>query len=315
MTGLQGMAGGIFVLLAIWSWTLGAGFVDSPARAVLAWSALALVAGGGMASAFHMHRWAGARYILRRLSTSWLSREVLTTALFGVAAAAAAAAPLVGGSGSEPALLSLAAALGLVAMWVTAMIYATIPAMLSWHTPLTVVGMMGTGVVAGGTLALSGLALVEGSVPAAAAVTLAAALAALALVKRMQWRRFGAARTRALSGESMGIPGRRFRLQDSSTSRPPYRTQPQVWPPLADARRRIVWSVLAAVAVLGMLLLLAVSVGANGVLATVLALVAILGTGVERWVFFADATHSSLGWITTGADSPWDESWSASRAD
>jgi DMSO reductase anchor subunit len=292
MTGLQGLAGGIFTALALAGWTLGARAVPLPVWADMSRAGLVLVAGGGAASVFHMHRLEGARYVLARLGSSWLSREVLTTGLFGAAAAVAALVPVWTGGDAAwyVAADTVAAVLGLVAMFVTAMIYATIPAMLSWHTPLTVLALMGAGIVSGAVWVRAGWAWWhQGTVPPGFTAALAVALLSWGLVKAPQARVFHEARGRVRAETGWGLSLQPHRLQDTGTSRPPYRTQPQVWPELARGRRRTLWfGWMAAVAALAATL--AATTPGVAVAGAVLAVVAVY---LERWLFFADATHSS----------------------
>jgi DMSO reductase anchor subunit len=292
MTGLQGLAGGIFTALALAGWILGARTVPLPVWADMSRLALVLVAGGGAASVFHMHRLQGARYVLARLGSSWLSREVATTGLFGLTAAVAALGPFLAGERAAWYLAAdtAAAVLGLVAMFVTAMIYATIPAMLSWHTPLTVLALTGAGIVSGGLWVRAGwMWWGRGPVPPGFTAALAVALITWGLVKALQARVFHEARGRVRAETGWGLPLQPHRLQDTGTSRPPYRTQPQVWPELTAGRRRILWSAWVAALVA---LAVTLAVAASGAALAGAGLV-VLAVYVERWLFFGDATHSS----------------------
>ncbi len=305
MTGLQGLAGGVFFVLAALGWVAGVPFLHSAAPGFLALVGLLLVGGGGLASTFHMHRRAAAKFILRRLKSSWLSREVATTAPFGVAAALSVLVSVVHpvAPGVERGLFTATALLGLLAMWVTAMIYATIPAMLSWRTPMTVPAMMGTGLVAGGVWAWALLVVATRASETGLAVALVWALLVLAVLKGVQWRVFRRARVRVESGQAMGMPGRLYRLADSGTSRTPYRTQPQVWRPLTHEERQRARGPLVLAGVLTAVLLM---VSASSPVALLGAVTAAAGVYYERWLFFADATHSSSIWLTSGAASPWE---------
>lgn len=305
MTGLQGLAGGVFVVLAALSWVVGPAFLHGTAPGLLAVLGLLLVAGGGLASTFHMHRRAAAKFILRRLKSSWLSREVATTAPFGAAAALSVLVSLVHpvAPGLERGLFTATALLGLLAMWVTAMIYATIPAMLSWRTPMTVAAMMGTGLVAGGVWTWATMVVVLRTPETGLAIALVWALLGLAVLKGVQWRVFRRVRAQVESGQAMGMPGRRYRLADTSTSRTPYRVQPQVWRPLADEERQRARGPLMLAAVLTAVILMASGPSPVALLAVV---TAAAGAYYERWLFFADATHSSSIWLTSGAASPWE---------
>ena len=297
MTGLQGMAGGIFVTLAVLGWALPAHALSLDTWRWLTLAGLALVAGAGLSSIFHMHRMAAGRFVMRRLSTSWLSREALTTGILGAAAAVTALWPLVSPVGPSwyVTTVTATAVISLGAMAVTALIYATIPAMLSWHTPLTVLSMMGAGLVSGAFLVRAGWDLTPGD-PGASVGFAAALWAALVLwgsVKLLQWHVFRDARARVRAETGLGLPRGPHRLRDTGTTRAPYRTQPQVWPLLPASQRRAVGAAL--VISFGLLGLLAAlrdpTVGVFG------AVVAIWTVYVERWMFFADATHSSRIWF------------------
>lgn len=303
LTTLQGLAGGLALTVAIWL-SLNPPPEMLPTFVGLLRLASLLAAAGGVASFFHMHRPRAGIFVLRRLKTSWLSREALTTGVFVVAVAIVAWV----WPADAPSFLAVAwvaAALGLVAMWVTAMLYATIPAMLSWHSPITVLAMMGTGLVSGAGLA-AGLAAHGPAAPASAltALWLLAGLAALAVVKGLQIHQFAVAR-RLLSAESgTGLPMGPWRLQDTGTSRPPYRTQTQVWPGISPSTR--LWANLGFY-----LFLIALPAASSaltliqpGAITLVGALSLIAGVLLERWMFFADATHSSRVWFQDQVKAP-----------
>lgn len=303
MTGLQGLAGGLIITLALLGLTLGARALSVEAWSLLSLTSLILVGAGGAASIFHMHRLAGARFLLRRLATSWLSREVLTTTLLGLAAAAAVVLPRLfpAAAGWYPELVGPAAVLALIALFVTAMIYATIPAMLSWHSPLTVVTMMGTGILGGAVWADAGWLLAGPHTALSSAVfagLLRGSLVLWALFKVLQFRTFREARSRIRAETGFGLPRGPHRLLDTGTTRAPYRTQPQVWPSIGRLRRRLLEGGVLALA-LAVIVLVGIQTAWAGLSA---ALVATVLTYVERWLFFADATHSSLVWFPAATE-------------
>ncbi len=286
----QGLAGGIIVCLAALMWM---GRLTGPEAIVPVLAALGTAAVGGMGSFFHMHNLKAARYVMRRLKTSWLSREALTTAIFGAFLAVLTVWTLFDGAGVSSVgyqtLLVVTAATGVLAMWVTAMLYATIPAVLSWHTPLTVLNLMLVGIT-------SGVAVTAGWVSAVPSLWIGFAilLALTAAVKLLHWTHFLRAHGQIRAETGTGLPFSPYRLQDTGTTKPPYRTQTQVWPLLQPALLRTVklWTVgwlfvipLAAVVVW--------QTGAWGGARWVLPVGAMLGVIAERWLFFADATHSS----------------------
>ncbi len=286
----QGLAGGIIVCLAALMWM---GRLTGPEAIVPVLVGLGTAAVGGMGSFFHMHNLKAARYVMRRLKTSWLSREALTTAIFGALLAVLTVWTLFDGAAVSSVgyqtLLVVTAATGVLAMWVTAMLYATIPAVLSWHTPLTVLNLMLVGIT-------SGVAVTAGWVSAVPSLWIGFAilLALTAAVKLLHWTHFRRAHGQIRAETGTGLPFSPYRLQDTGTSKPPYRTQTQVWPVLHPALLRTVklWTVgwlfvipLAAVVVW--------QTGAWNGARWVLPVGAMLGVIAERWLFFADATHSS----------------------
>ncbi|MCY0864986.1 MAG: DMSO reductase, partial [Sulfobacillus sp.] len=86
LTAFQGLAGGAVLALALMI-SLAPHDITVGGREWALGLALAFAALGGVSSFFHMHRIQAAKYVLRRLKTSWLSREALTTGLFGGALA------------------------------------------------------------------------------------------------------------------------------------------------------------------------------------------------------------------------------------
>ncbi len=151
LTLLQGLSAGMLCLAAV---ALLAPAMDIPRSTLFVWQGAAWVAGalGGMASFFHMHRLAAARYVLRRLGSSWLSREALSTAVYMIVVSFVLLVHLFWPQdlGVWDAVSGLAAVLGLAAVYITAMLYATIPAMRSWHSPLTVLVFVCAGLLSGG---------------------------------------------------------------------------------------------------------------------------------------------------------------------
>lgn len=300
ITVLQGWAGGMILGLAVASAVFSRlGAVPSLLEPVIL--GIALV--GGVSSFFHMHRIQAARYVLRRLKTSWLSREALTTGFF-------IGGLVILGFGIEQwhwrgmvlAVTSgVVAALGLVAMFVTAMLYATIPAMRSWHSPVTVVSMMGMG-ISGGWVFMGALATVAGDAPLGfwfAAVGLGLVIA-MVVVKGLQVHFFRVMRQQITAGTGTGLHLGPYRLQDTGTTRAPYRTQTQIWPELSAAQRRLGYGLtFVLLAVVPLLTLVGTLADPKAPwLIEVAAVSLVFAAFAERWMFFADATHSSRVWFS-----------------
>ena len=300
ITVLQGLSGGITLAVAAFSFLLPPASDNVLRNALLLSFAIAVI--GGISSFFHMHRPQAGKYILRRLQTSWLSREALTTGLYAMILGVVALGPLVLPINSwwywvGGVFASLAA---LAAMFVTAMLYATIPAMRSWHSPLTVLSMMAVGLSSGGyvMLAILGLSHLTSPVHRLAIFMLLATIV-VAGIKLLQWKLFRDARRSLNAATGTGMPRAPYRIIDTGTTRPPYQTQTQVWPDLPLSVRGGLETVAVLTLVLLPLGVIVATLGGTGVgLLTVLGAISFLiGTFVERWLFFGDATHSSKVWF------------------
>lgn len=296
ITVFQGISGGVVLSVSV-LWHLVPS--DRAILVMLLWMALGIGGLGGIASLFHMHKPKAGRFILRRLRTSWLSREALTTGIYLPVLGLVVLVPLIVAVGPRwYGIGSLVSGiLGLVAMYVTAMLYATIPAMRSWHTPITVVVMMGVGIVAGMALAEGILALNFGTAQGNVVhVVWLIGMVVLAGFKGLQYRHFNESRQSLQTSTGTGMPGAPYRLIDSGTTKLPYRTQTQVWPDLSPASRRGWYGVMALALILIPLTLglipLPVAIGWGGA-----AFIMMGGAFVERWLFFADVTHSSKVWF------------------
>lgn len=276
-----------------WAWSfLGAGLVT------------ALI--GGVASFFHMHHFAAARYILRRLKTSWLSREALTTGLYGgvlfvLALWTVLMHPNLNGE-TWVIFAWVVALFGLVALFVTAMLYATIPAMLSWHSPTTVLNFLALALYGGVTWALV-LARLYHRPGAALGIIQLALVAFVLIIKGLQWHVFRAARKRVDPATGFGLPFAPYRLQDTGTTKPPYRTQTQTAPALDPTFRlsKQVGTILFLAVVPAVCTIYGID-GGHGGFALVGAVSLTIGLALERWLFFRDATHSSQVFFQ---DAPW----------
>lgn len=303
ITVLQGLAGGMTLVLAlaisIWSQSAFMGPIVRLEPAIIV---IAMI--GAFASFFHMHRIQAAKYVLRRLKSSWLSREALTTGLY-----VAGLVVLAGGiyvlhwHGVLLAITAgLVAVLGLIAMFVTAMLYATIPAMRSWYTPLTTVSMMGIGLFSGWTLmgALFTLVLQPHGLLRWIASGVVVFALSIGLTKALQWHHFINARANVMASTGTGMPLGPHRLQDTGTTRPPYKTQTQVWPELHEEHKRNLYLLMfVALVILPLALMLGVLFGhPQKGLFWISGISVVVGAFAERWLFFADATHSSRVWFT-----------------
>ncbi len=270
-------------------------------------AALVLLAAGLAASFFHLGRPERAWRSATQWRTSWLSREVIVLPAFMLVVALYGAAH---GLGWNPVLAALShdvsvdagITLGVVgcvlafALFVcTAMIYACLPFLAEWHTPLTLVNYTLLGGASGFTLAAALAASLAGAdamhlVPFFAVWAMAlTVLAALGRVATL-WRN---ARLKpkstpqsaigvkhpAVVQKSQGFMGGSFNTREFFHRRSP------------GALRGVKWTFLLLTFVLPLpLLALGLQSGAAGWLAGAFA-VQYLGLLAERWFFFAQARH------------------------
>ncbi len=297
LTLLQGLSVGLAGIAAV---LLVMGHQQGPM--VFADQSVALVTGGigGLSSIFHMHRLAGAKYVLRQLKTSWLSREALSTGVYMLMVALTVLAHLLAppATGLWQVLSVLAAILGIAAVYITSMLYATIRAMRSWHSPLTVLVFFGASALSGELWAWAIAGIMHRS-PRGLEGALWVLLTIMAVLKALQVRNFREAEHTVMSSTGTGLAQKPYRVMDTGTTKPPYRHQTQIWPMLTSTQKFGGYGAMAAgIWIIPVITLLT----GSGLMADLFTAVAgSLGLIVERWMFFGDATHSSRVWF---ADEP-----------
>jgi len=246
--------------------------------------ALAFLGGGLIASFFHLGRPERAWRAASQWRTSWLSREVIVLPLFMVAVLAYAIDASIA-AGAAGMLLALA-------LFVcTAMIYACLPFLREWATPLTVFNFALAGCASGFTLAAALAAAVAPVttsflVGGAFVLTLAAGTCrAASLVRNARLRPKSTLQTALgirhprIVQRSMGFMGGSFNTHEFFHGRSPY------------ALRWVKWAFLAAAFAIPLLLLGTVWLGATVSLLPVAFAVQYGGLLAERWYFFAEANH------------------------
>jgi DMSO reductase anchor subunit len=258
--------------------------------------ALVLIAVGLLSSVAHLGRPERAWRALSQWRSSWLSREgvaALATfppaVLFGVAML----------TGNEtPALLTglLAAAGSAATVWCTGMIYASLKPIREWHLPLVAPGYLVFGAFTGAAL-LAAAAAVAGAGAASSVLLLGAVLGAAGLItKRAIWHAADAAPKVATAASLTGLSHLgKVRPLDAPQTETGYLMREmgfRVARVHAARLRRIAIGVgflVPAVLLIAAALLDGVSAAP---LASVAAASAIAGMLVERWLFFAEATHT-----------------------
>ncbi|HUB49258.1 MAG TPA: DmsC/YnfH family molybdoenzyme membrane anchor subunit [Acetobacteraceae bacterium] len=256
--------------------------------------ALAFASGGLMASTLHLGHPERAWRAFTQWRSSWLSREgVASLTTFPPALVFAALWWAAGPHAiATRAFGLLAACLGLVTVGCTAMIYASLKPIRQWHNPHTLPDYLLYAVFSGATLLAAVWALWFGAAEMLAAAALITALIA-AGAKFAYWRFIDTQKPLVTLASATGLTA-------FGTARPldrPHFTENyilremgyQVARKHAAKLRRI--AIGLAFFVPALLALLAAFGMAPAVTATAASLIALAGLLVERWLFFAEATH------------------------
>jgi len=244
--------------------------------------ALALLGAGLLASFFHLGHPERAWRAAAKWRTSWLSREVIVLPAFMASVLAYGLEP-----GMLPGALGVAACLALFVC--TGMIYACLPFLQEWRTPLTVVNFTLLGCASGLTLAAALAAWLE---PALARPYVQAALVvgALAYVGRIaSLARNARLRPKSTLATAIGVKHPKLRQVAQGAMGGSFNTREFFHGRPREVVRAARWTLLALVFPAPAALILA---GANSAPVLVAAFVLqYAGLLAERWYFFAEAKH------------------------
>jgi DMSO reductase anchor subunit len=261
--------------------------------------ALALITLGLVASAAHLGHPERAWRAVSQWRTSWLSREGALALLTYLPALGLALGWIrLERTAGWFALCALLAALGAVAtVYCTGMIYASLRPIRQWHQPLVAPVYLGFALMSGALLlhlllASFGLARTGAAVLALLATGLAFAL------KTAYWRAIDAAAPGSTPESATGLgPLGLVRMIEPPHTQTNYLLDEMGFVVARRHARKL--RVLAYACGLGgggLLTLVALPAPgwAAALLATLAALLGILGIALERWLFFAEATHTAM---------------------
>ncbi len=246
-----------------------------------------LVGAGLLASFFHLGRPERAWRSAAMWRTSWLSREVIVLPLFLAAVCAWGGAHWLAMPSVAPGLAGAALALALFVC--TGMIYACLPFLQEWRTPLTPVNFALLGSASGCSAAAALAAWLEPSLarPYAAA---ALSLGALAYAGRLaSLARNARLRPKSSLATAIGVKHPRIAQIAQGAMGGSFNTREFFHGRPREAVRAARWTLLALVFPVPALLLAA---GGSSALALGAAfLLQYSGLLAERWYFFAEAQH------------------------
>ena len=251
---------------------------------------LLLIGAGLLSSTLHLGHPERAWRALSQWRSSWLSREGVLAVL--------AMLTLVGWGwhlfavGTPPLWMNIAAAaLMLVTVYATSMIYASLKTVARWHHPLTPICYL-MFAAAGGLLAILFLLAVLGQANGAAfEMVVLLAMASAWGVKLVWWQLAGAEGSGSTLASATGLGS----LGTVRSIMPPHTSENYLQHEMGFvvARKHAAQLRLIALGLGGGVPCLLVIIDAASVIGLGIALVAhIAGVFVERWLFFAEAKHT-----------------------
>lgn len=248
---------------------------------------LVLVTAGLLSSTFHLGHPERAWRALTQWHSSWLSREGIA-AIIAYPIFVAFAVVWLATDRPNLTLGVLCAVISVVTVFCTAQIYATLRPIRQWHHRLTVPGYLLLALFTG--LAL--LAALTRTAPIAIAAAIAA-LVALAL-KQRYWRSIDTQVPATTLATATGLGSRgKVRMLDPPHG-PPNFLMRELGYRIARTHAASLRATVLGIgfAVPAILLVIGFAGGPLSLLAPVAAVLALAGTLVERWLFFAEATHT-----------------------
>lgn len=265
--------------------------------------ALVLAGLGLLSSFFHLGRPERAWRSAAMWRTSWLSREVIVLPAFmaavlayGLAHGLDATSPLAQWRTSQgmawPLLLSaLAALLALLLFVCTGMIYACLPFLAEWHSPLTVINFTLLGSASGVMLAAALSLWLAPELSRLFAVG-ALALTALGAIGRCAslWRN-NRLRPKSTLQTAIGIKHPQISQKAAGFLGGSFNTREFFHGQTQQVLRAVKWGFLLAVFA-APIVLLAIGLGAGDLRSLpVIVVLQFAGLVAERWYFFAQARH------------------------
>ena len=259
--------------------------------------ALALITAGLLASTFHLGHPERAWRAISQWRSSWLSREgamalatYVPAGLFGIGWVFF---ERTGGAWTLAGVLAAAGAA--LTVTCTGMIYASLKPIRQWRDALVVPLYLGFA-LASGALVLNALLHLFGAPSRWIEVLSLVALAGVWIVKVVYWRRVDATKGASTPESATGLGAfGTVRQLDPPHSEENYLLREmgfRVARKHATRLRRIALTLGAALPVA----LTAAELGSHGATAALLAVLAVLAAGlgvaIERWLFFAEATHT-----------------------
>jgi DMSO reductase anchor subunit len=253
---------------------------------------LSLLGAGLLASFFHLGRPERAWRSAAMWRTSWLSREVIVLPVFMAVVAAFGLAHYLRGAGDLTLALGAAGlTLALLLFVCTGMIYACLPFLQEWHTPLTVFNYTLFGCASGFLLGTAWAAAQAPALVAALALWTAAFTLAALITRVASLARNARLKPKSTLQTAIGVKHPRIAQKSEGFMGGSFNTREFFHASSFASLRVVKWGFLLLVFPLPLALLAAgVASSSWPVLGLAFAL-QYLGLLAERWFFFAQARH------------------------
>ncbi len=251
---------------------------------------LLLLAGGLIASFFHLGRPERAWRAASQWRTSWLSREVIVLPAFMGAVAMYGLSVLFAIERKVSLLIGAGGAIICIALFVcTAMIYACLKFLQEWHTPLTLVNYLLLGTASGFTLSVPMAVLAYPQFAGVLALAATIIGAAAYLVRCISMLRNARLRPKSTTASAIGIDHPRIAQKAQGFMGGSFNTREFFHGRPDRVVRAVRWAFLLLAFPLPAWLL----GWGGGSLQVFVAAFALHFAGLlaERWIFFAEAKH------------------------
>jgi len=255
-------------------------------------AALALITFGLLFSTGHLANKKNAWRSFMRFKTSWLSREAVFAVLFYPFAAIYGLGVLLQGVEVGPAAAlagGIAAILAVVTLFSTGMIYGCLKTIRQWNTALTPANYIMLGLATGATAFAAIASAFDNLTPVHAGVAMGLLVGA-GVLKGIYY--FWISRVTGPTINTATTFNRAtVRLLDTGHTAGTFLTDEFGYDPERNTIDMVKMGVFLLGFITPVLVFAAILTGAPATVAWLALVAALLGTGMERWLFFAEAKH------------------------
>ncbi len=251
--------------------------------------ALVLITAGLLSSTLHLANPKNAWRAFSRFKTSWLSREGVFAVAFYPFALAALACTYFGVDGTVRTVVQCGTILlAWITLYCTGMIYASLRPIPQWHTPLVPLGYLILGHFSGAMLLLV-VAAAGGNENATYLKMALAWIVFAAVLKAIYFVWIRKAGITTTLNTALGISRAQVKLLDAGHSHATFLTNEFGF--MLARKHGVMLTIGVFVVGFALPLLILITMGSALVPALAATALALLGLGLERWLFFAEARH------------------------